>query len=431
MGLFSFLKKIVDPVGALLGTDNKVVNAISGLTNPAALGSRRIIEGAETGGLRGAIGGLSDAAAYGAGDFISPLYTTPEGNNPIYDRVGPIMAGFFGGPLAGSAADAWASGSEYDDVANLHLGSIAGFGGEGWGGQGLFKKGINKIASSYVPSTSPVISGTGAGESVAASLPSLSGGASTLESASAPINLAKYASAAPKLFGGASNIESASVPVDTGMFARSAPNLVGGASNIESASIPISPGVDYIPPKSNANPASTGTGNVVVADTTGGTSVPGNFLSKMKEYSPYIFGASQVLNGINQSMMAKDMNEAQSKSYQDYLSLINPPEEVKQARYNILRNNVSTTASDARRRLRDTLASRGIRGRGIGGPNAALERSMMDAENNAFNTIYGTYNVPGEAPPVNYSPSAANILGKNISDIGTLMMMQNLYNNAR
>lgn len=144
-----------------------------------------------------------------------------------------------------------------------------------------------------------------------------------------------------------------------------------------------------------------------------------------------IYAGSQVLNAVNQAGMAEDMNDAQSKSYQDYLSLINPPEEVKQARYNTLRNQVSTTATDARRRLRDTLASRGIRGRGIGGPNANLERSVMDAQNNAFNQIYGTYNVPGEAPPVNYAPSTANILGKNVSDIGTLLMMQNLYNSAQ
>lgn len=415
MGLFSWIKKhaadIVDPVGAIVGTDNKYVNAARGvLEPPGALGSRRIIEGAETGGLRGAIGGLSDAAAWGAGDFISPLYTTPEGYNPIYDRVGPIMAGYFGGPIAGSVADYWAKDSPYNETAKLHLGSVAGLGGEGWGGSGLFKKGLNKVTSAF-PSTEVqgVAGSTAGGSTGAGKIPSLTD--------SSNLDLAFQSRINP--------LNEAAGPMVNNVPLREAIN-----QNISNF-IPISNGVDYIPPKTTSiAPASNGT-KAVVPDTTGGTSVPSTVMSKIQQYSPLVYAGSQILNAINQAGMAEDMNDAQTKSYEDYLSLINPPEEVKQARYNTLRNQVSTTATDARRRLRDTLASRGIRGRGIGGPNAALERSVMDAQNNAFNQIYGTYNVPGEAPPVNYAPSTANILGKNISDIGTLLMMQNLYNNAQ
>jgi hypothetical protein len=152
MGLFSWIKRnaadIVDPIGAVVG-DNKYVNAARNLMSGGAaglsdMGSRAIVEGAQENGLRGALGGLSDAASWGAGDVIQPLYTKETGDNPFYDRIGPIAAGYFGGPLAGGLADWWARGSEYDEVGNLNLGSAAGLFGKGWGGQGWGEKLLGK-----------------------------------------------------------------------------------------------------------------------------------------------------------------------------------------------------------------------------------------------------------------------------------------------
>lgn len=129
----------LDPIGTVLGNDNKYINALYGLANPFARGGKEIVEGYKRAGWHGAAGALSDAAAYGAGDFISPYYTEKDtGANPIYDRVGPIMAGWFGGPLAGMAADEFVKGTKYDEVANLNLGSLAGLAGGGYGGQNWF-----------------------------------------------------------------------------------------------------------------------------------------------------------------------------------------------------------------------------------------------------------------------------------------------------
>ena len=128
------LEDFLDPVGKIIDSDNKYVNTFHGLFDPIASGSRRIVEGKKEGGWRGAIGGLSDAAAWGAGDFISPLYTDKEGDNPIYDRVGPIMAGYWGGPIFGGIADKYAQGSKYSEVGDLGLGSLASGFGDSFGG---------------------------------------------------------------------------------------------------------------------------------------------------------------------------------------------------------------------------------------------------------------------------------------------------------
>lgn len=148
MGLFSWIKKhaedIVDPIGSAVG-DNKYVNAgralvSGGVAGLSDMGTRRIVEGIKENGLRGAVGGLSDAATWGAGDVIQPLYTDEQGDNPFYDRIGPIMAGYWGGPFAGALADYWTKGSKYSEVGDLNLGSMAGMFGSGYGGNNLLSK---------------------------------------------------------------------------------------------------------------------------------------------------------------------------------------------------------------------------------------------------------------------------------------------------
>uniref|UniRef100_A0A6H1ZBN0 Uncharacterized protein n=1 Tax=viral metagenome TaxID=1070528 RepID=A0A6H1ZBN0_9ZZZZ len=115
---------LISPLAKLAG-DNKWLKSLAGIANPLDVGVSNIRKGYKTGGIRGAIGGLSDTAAFGAGDFISPLYTDKQGDNPIYDRIGPIMAGYWGGPLAGFAADKYAQGSKYSEVGDLSGGSLS------------------------------------------------------------------------------------------------------------------------------------------------------------------------------------------------------------------------------------------------------------------------------------------------------------------
>lgn len=131
-GELGFGSWFTDPVGQLIENkgDNKYLKTLHGLTDPVASGPFNIEKGYDKGGWRGAFGALSDTAAYGIGDTISPQYTKPSGDNPIYDTVGPIMAGYWGGPFAGFAADEWAKGSEYDTVGKYHIGTLVGGGSD-------------------------------------------------------------------------------------------------------------------------------------------------------------------------------------------------------------------------------------------------------------------------------------------------------------
>lgn len=185
--------------------------------------------------------------------------------------------------------------------------------------------------------------------------------------------------------------------------------------------INISPGVDYIGPPSAGEGGASTLSPVEVDEGAGG---PLSFLGKNKTLP--ILAGSQLLNTFAQKDMFEGLNEAQGQSYADYLKSINPPDSVKQARFREAKSNISNTATTARRRLSDTLAARGIRGRGTASPNAGLERGVMKAENDAYNQIFGQYNVPGTPPPVNYTPGIASLLGKNVSDIGTLLFLQEL-----
>jgi len=136
---------------------------------------------------------------------------------------------------------------------------------------------------------------------------------------------------------------------------------------------------------------------------------------------------SQVLGANSESNMMKGLNEAQAQSYQDYLGGLNPPQSVLDTRFNQLKNQVISSAPTARRRISDEMASRGIKGRGAASPIAQNERAIQDDINRAYFQTYGNYNVPQMAPPVNYTPSTGQLLGKNLSDIGMMMAMKQLW----
>lgn len=123
---------------------------------------------------------------------------------------------------------------------------------------------------------------------------------------------------------------------------------------------------------------------------------------------------ANILGSLGQSGMYGDINEAQQKSYQDYLGMINPPAEVKAARYGDLSSNVREQGDVAESSLMNKLASRGIRGKGLAAPSGDLaeaERKMMQ---DAYNQVYGTYNVPSAPGPVDYSPDFLDLMMGNV-----------------
>jgi hypothetical protein len=129
-----------------------------------------------------------------------------------------------------------------------------------------------------------------------------------------------------------------------------------------------------------------------------------------------------VANSFNQANMMKGVNDAQQKSYQDYLNAINPTPAVKQTQYNTLAGNVDTQANIAQKQTADSLAARGIRGKGAAAPVGDVSEASRMAKNAAYNKIFGTYNVPGSPGPANYSPSATNIGVGNASQLTNYLL---------
>lgn len=152
----------------------------------------------------------------------------------------------------------------------------------------------------------------------------------------------------------------------------------------------------------------------------------------------------------------QDFLDVSQTAYQDYLDVINPPEDVKATRFNQLRGQVLSAVPTARRRLSDTLASRGIRGQGAAAPIAGQDQAVQDAINQAYFQIYGNFNVPsgpfrppappavplppelsaagsnflgpGTSPPVGVTPSTGQFAGKNISDLASVYFLNQLIN---
>ena len=137
---------------------------------------------------------------------------------------------------------------------------------------------------------------------------------------------------------------------------------------------------------------------------------------------------SQYLGSNAQSDMMQQLADAQNQSYQKYLGSINPPDAVKDARFNELQSQVLTQAPIMQRRISDAAASRGIKGQGILPEIASGEKGVQDAINKAYFNVYGDYNVPNQPPPVNFAPSTGNLMGSNIGDLLSMLSMQKIIN---
>ena len=133
------------------------------------------------------------------------------------------------------------------------------------------------------------------------------------------------------------------------------------------------------------------------------------------------------LYGMNeQQKMMKDYNKQQQKSYDKYLSAINPPAGVQESRFNELRSSILERAPGARRGMSNRLAARGIRGQGVAAPIAETDDAIQRSINDAYFKIYGDYNVPGQPGPTNYSPSFWNLMGEGVGDIGSYLLRNRL-----
>jgi len=136
-----------------------------------------------------------------------------------------------------------------------------------------------------------------------------------------------------------------------------------------------------------------------------------------------VYGVSQ------QKEMMKDLNKSQQRSYQDYLGTINPPAAVQESRFNELKSGILERAPGARTGTANRLAARGIRGQGVGAPIAETDEGIQRAINDAYNQVYGQYNVPSQPGPANYSPSFWNLMGSNMGDIGSYLLAKRLGKN--
>lgn len=138
--------------------------------------------------------------------------------------------------------------------------------------------------------------------------------------------------------------------------------------------------------------------------------------------------ASQWYQGKQQADMMKDLNKAQQQSYSQYLGMMKPSAAERGASYNQEAANIRSNAELGARRLGNTMAARGIRGQGTIAPVANYQGSVMDAENQLYNNIYGIenrypYGTPG-APPVDYAPSSGQLGGSNIASYASYMSPQ-------
>jgi len=138
-----------------------------------------------------------------------------------------------------------------------------------------------------------------------------------------------------------------------------------------------------------------------------------------------------VINSMNQANMAQGVNEAQQRSYNDYLSAINPPPSVRQSRYQESLGNIAATSKNARQNVLNTMAARGVRGRGMAAPTGDLAEAERQSRNQAYNQAFGTWAAPGSPGPANYAPGAGNLALGGATNAANyllpLLMYQNLY----
>ena len=166
--------------------------------------------------------------------------------------------------------------------------------------------------------------------------------------------------------------------------------------------------------------AEAGAGGAIPPNTDGGASSPWDSITGFADKHPYItaggalMGAS-ALSSANQAGMMKDINKGQQKSYQDYLDMLNPTDVVKRNRYDQLAEGARAQENLAQKKIGDSLAGRGIRGKGKVAPTGDLAELTRKSMNDAYNRIFGTYNVPSAPGPVPYSPSGGQLATANIS----------------
>lgn len=197
----------------------------------------------------------------------------------------------------------------------------------------------------------------------------------------------------------------------------------------------IGSGADYLmgtPAVSPSTIPSFGSGSSTPAQSAGGGGGGGGSMSSLlSAVTPFIgpaLGVASSLYGSKaQNNMTKNLNQAQQASYGQYLTALNPPEETKQAMYNKAVNQVLPTASLNQRKIYNELASRGVRGQGLASPTAGMERDVTKAKQNAYLDIYGRYNTPQVAPPVAYTPGTSNLIGQNVGDVGTALLLKSLF----
>lgn len=160
----------------------------------------------------------------------------------------------------------------------------------------------------------------------------------------------------------------------------------------------------------------------------GGGSTLSSIMSTAKPFIAPALGLGAALYGANaQNQMAQNLNQGQQASYNQYLNALNPPEDVKQAQYQKAVNQILPTASLNQRKIYNELASRGVRGAGLASPTAGMQRDVTKAKQNAYLDIYGRYNVPQALPPVSFTPGTSNLIGSSVGDIGTAMLLKNLF----
>jgi len=153
-----------------------------------------------------------------------------------------------------------------------------------------------------------------------------------------------------------------------------------------------------------------------------------SFFDSIKPFlGPAALVGSQIYGAKTRSNMMKDLAGAQTASYNQYLGQLNPPPEVKNAQFRDLESQVVQNVPIMQRRLRNELASKGVRGQGLASPTAAGQRQVQDVRNQAYFDVYGKHNVPQIPPPVNFTPGTGSLIGSNVGDLGALLTAKKLF----
>jgi hypothetical protein len=136
----------------------------------------------------------------------------------------------------------------------------------------------------------------------------------------------------------------------------------------------------------------------------------------------------QYLASRNQADMMKDYAAAQQNAYNQYLARMQPSKEQKQASYNAQIGDIQQKATQAARRLDNANAARGIRGSGTVAPRANLQNQVVDAQDQAWNNVYGIenrypYGTPAQNPTI-WAPSGGQLFGTGLGQSANLWAPQ-------